>query len=152
MPHEEGWRAIGPQAGYVLERGRTTDSQGVTVLRTSTTPAPDIGGLIVHLSGTAGMAEADQLQMLLNNIVSGRPRRVIFDFTGLELLTSICIGEMITFRKSLLAEVAAETGEKGRVVIASAAKGINQSLRFTRLDELFELFPDVGAARAALKV
>ncbi|MDP1663195.1 MAG: STAS domain-containing protein [Phycisphaerales bacterium] len=120
------------------------------MLRATTTAAPDIDGVIVHLAGTAGMAEADQLEMLLNGIAAGRPRRVVFDFTGLELLTSICIGELITFRKTVRVETEA-SGAAGRVVIAGAVKGINQSLRFTRLDELFDLYPDVATARAALK-
>ena len=98
------------------------------------------------------MAEADQLQLLLNGIAAGQPRRVIFDLAGLELLTSICIGELITFRKAIMS-AATEDGRGGaRVVIAGAAPGINKSLRFTRLDELFELFTDADAARAALSV
>lgn len=97
------------------------------------------------------MAESGQFSMLLNQLASGQPRRVVFDFSGLELLTSICIGEMIAFRKSVMSSLAHDGRGPGRIVIAGAAPGINQSLRFTRLDELFELFQDVDAARATLK-
>lgn len=121
------------------------------MLRTSTTHATDIEGVIVHLSGTAGMSEAGQLSMLLSSLAAGQPRRVILDFTGLELLTSICIGELITFRKSVMSACEVDGRGQGRIVIAGAQSWINQSLRFTRLDELFELFPDVESARAALK-
>jgi hypothetical protein len=97
------------------------------------------------------MSEAGQLAMLLTAVVAGQPRRVIFDVGGLDMLTSICIGEMITFRKSLMDAAAADTRGPARVVIAAAKPGIGQSLRFTRLNELFELFADVESARAALK-
>lgn len=121
------------------------------MLRTSTTTAADIDGVIVHMSGTAGMSEAAQLSMLLTAVLAGQPRRVVFDIGGLDMLTSICIGEMITFRKSLMDAAAHDTRGPARVVIAAAKPGIGQSLRFTRLNELFELFADVESARAALK-
>ena len=76
---------------------------------------------------------------------------MILDFEGLELLTSICIGELIVFRKNVLSACEADGRGTGRVVIAGSRPFINQSLRFTRLDELFELFADVDTARAALK-
>lgn len=121
------------------------------MLRTSSTTAPDIDGVILHLSGTAGMAESGQLSMLLSQVVAGQPRRVIFDFSGLDLLTSICIGEMVGFRKSLMTGLESDGRGPARIVIAGARPGINQSLRFTRLNELFELFADVESARAAMK-
>ena len=123
------------------------------MLRTSTTHATDIEGVIVHLSGTAGMADLDQFSMLLDSIAAAAPppRRVILDFEGLELLTSICIGKLITFRQSVLSACEADGRGTGRIVIAGAQSWVNQSLRFTRLDALFEMFPDVATARAALK-
>jgi len=121
------------------------------VLRTSTTPAPDIDGVIVHIAGTAGMTEVGQLTTLLSAVVAGQPRHAVIDMTGLDLLTSICIGEMVAFRRAVIAAGRESGAPSGKVVIAGAREMINKSLRYARLNELFELYPDVAAARTALK-
>jgi len=113
-------------------------------------PEPAIDGIIVRLSGAATFEESGRLQELLAPLAEACPRGVVLDFSKLEIITSLCIGVLVAFRKGVIAGPPDEH-QPGRVVIASASAGINRSLKFTRLDDLFELFDDVSSAVAALR-
>lgn len=129
-----------------------------------------IHGLIIRLQGAAVVDYADDLERSLNAAVARRPTNVVLDLQGLTIITSLCIGKLVVFRKAVIAGAApapagparkvmvseirgdrANDGPHGRVVIAGAKEGVSRSMKFTRLDELFELFPTVEAAVKALK-
>ncbi len=118
----------------------------------SSTPEPSIDGVIVKLVGSAMSEAGQQLQMRLTFIIAGHPRNVVLDLAGLEAISSLNIGELVSFRKSILAGPPGthQAAPYGRVVIASASPMIEKTLTFTRLHELFPLYPDVQAAVAAL--
>jgi hypothetical protein len=124
----------------------------------TTTPEPAIDGAVIKLTGSF-MAEAgQQLQMKLTFALAGHPRNVVLDLTGLEMISSLNIGELVSFRRAILAGPPAEEGAAasgttpyGLVVIAGASPMIQKTLTFTRLDQLFPLYPDIPSAIAAVQ-
>lgn len=107
-------------------------------------------GVVVKMTGAATMEAAPQLSMALMRVVAGHPRWVVLDFSDLQLLTSICIGELVAFRNGVLrGRGGGEAG--GVVVVAGATEFVNRSLTFSRLDTVFPLYPSVDAAIASVK-
>jgi hypothetical protein len=119
----------------------------------TTIPEPAINGLIVRLSGAATGGAGSQLQMRLTFIVTDHPRAVVLDLSELEIISSLNIGELVSFRKAIMAgppEYPPGT-PYGQVAIAGASPLIHKTLTFSRLDSLFQIFPDVASAVEALK-
>lgn len=121
----------------------------------TTTPEPSIDGIVIKMTGAATVDAGPKLQMKLTFAVASHPRNVVLDMSELEILTSLCIGELVSFRKATLAgrpgEHDGDGHPPGLVAIAGASELINKSLRFTRLDQLFPLYPDVASALAAIR-
>lgn len=121
----------------------------------TTTPEPAISGLIIKLTGSLMAESGQQLQMKLTFALAGHPRNVVLDLTGLEMISSLNIGELVSFRRAILAGPpgtdTSDTIPYGQVVIAGASPMIQKTLTFTRLDQLFPLYTDVPTAIAAAK-
>lgn len=99
------------------------------------------------------MSDAGQmLQMKLTFLMAGHPRNVVLDLSELEMISSLNIGELVTFRKGIMAGPPGtqQAAPFGRVVIAGASPLIEKTLTFTRLHELFPLYPTVQDAVAAI--
>jgi anti-anti-sigma regulatory factor len=119
----------------------------------TSTPEPAIDGVIVKMAGAATGTAGAELQMKLTFIVAGHPRGVIFDFSALEMISSLNIGELVAFRKAILAGPPGYHGsDYGKAVIAGASPMMLKALTFTRLDQIFPLYPDVASAIEALRV
>jgi anti-anti-sigma regulatory factor len=139
------------------------------VLLIETIPEPVIDGLIIRLQGAAVVDHAEQLEKSLTAALAKHPANVVLDLRELAIITSLCIGKLVVFRKGVISGAGTKTaagqpvtvaeirGDReneavhGRVVIAGAKEGVSRSMKFTRLDELFELFPTVESAVKALK-
>ena len=120
----------------------------------TTTPEPAIDGVIIKLTGSLMADAGQQLQMKLTFALAGHPRNVILDMAGLEMISSLNIGELVSFRRGILAGppgTPAGGAPYGKVVIAGASPLIEKSLTFTRLDQLFPLYPDMASALAAVQ-
>jgi anti-anti-sigma factor len=100
------------------------------------------GGLLVSVHGTAGVANLDSLDSILTRVLATRPSLVVLDFVGLTMLSSLAMGMLISFRRSL-----ARWG--GRVKFASTSPSIRESLETARLTDLFELHATVEEAFAS---
>lgn len=109
----------------------------------------------MQLAGSATVNEAELLQEQLALIADDRPACVVIDMSKLDIITSLCIGVLVSFRKTVLAGRPAaerlEDSEPGLVVVAGASPFVNKSLAFARLDQVFKLYPDVDSATAALR-
>ncbi|MFT3683804.1 MAG: STAS domain-containing protein [Phycisphaerales bacterium] len=117
------------------------------------TPEPSIDGVIVKMSGAATGTAGAEMQMKLTFVVAGHPRGVVIDVSELEMISSLNIGELVAFRKAIMAGPPDHHGAAyGKVVIAGATPMFEKALTFTRLDAIFPLYPNVASAVEALKV
>lgn len=100
-------------------------------------------GVVVRLGGRADFAAVDHLRESLQAAARQHPHAAIIDASGLEFIGSAGIGVLVEFRKALM-----RLG--GRVVMAGANEYIAGCFKLSRLDQAFEQFESVDAARTAL--
>ncbi|MBY0307786.1 MAG: STAS domain-containing protein [Phycisphaerales bacterium] len=119
----------------------------------TSTLEPEIGGVVLKLSGSAVSDANEQIHRYLAFVNALHPRAVILDLSAMDIIVSRNIGELITFRRAIHAGPPGNTEPPpyGRVVIAAASPMIQKALVFTRLTELFTLYSDVPAAVEALR-
>lgn len=95
--------------------------------------------LIVHLCGEAGMAEIDTLDAGLKKIAWTKPVLVILDLAGLKFASSIALGKLIDFQRAV-------TRHAGRVILAGPGLNVSNVIRASRLDQYFEVHPNLSQA------
>ncbi|MDP1663194.1 MAG: STAS domain-containing protein [Phycisphaerales bacterium] len=103
--------------------------------------APD-GVVVVALRGSADIHSDAVLEEALERVEVAKPRRVVFDLRGLDILTSLAIGVLVGFRARVL-------HRGGTVVMACVPEPIVKSMRFTRVSALFQCFRTVEEAHAS---
>lgn len=117
-------------------------------------PEPSIEGAVIQLIGDVMSDADDKLQTTFAAVIAQRPRNVVLDMSGLEVISSTNISELVKFRKEIvlgsLDREGGQTKAQGRVVIAGAPVMIQKTLQFTRLDHLFPLYHDVPSAIVSL--
>ncbi len=102
-------------------------------------PGPD-GVVVVALRGSADIHSDAVLEEALARVEVARPRRIVLDLSGLDILTSLAIGVLVGFRARVLQR-------SGTVVMAAVPEPIVKSMRFTRVSALFQCFRTVEEAR-----
>jgi anti-anti-sigma factor len=71
----------------------------MTSLRVEVVETPQ--GVLVRLTGEAGLVSVDTLQKWLTGLVARRPRLVVFDLAGLDFVTSLAMGVLVGFRRGV---------------------------------------------------
>lgn len=100
--------------------------------------------LVVRADGGLNRDTAHQLIEDVGRHVEAGARSVIVDCSGLTVLSSAGIGALLRLHGTMKA--------RGAQVRLAALHGVvAQALHLTRLDTVFELFPDVNAARLAFR-
>ena len=100
--------------------------------------------LVVRADGGLNRDTAHQLIEDVGRHVDAGARSVIVDCSGLTVLSSAGIGALLRLHGAMKA--------RGAQVRLAALHGVvAQALHLTRLDTVFELFPDVNAARLAFR-
>lgn len=102
------------------------------------------GVTIVGLRGSADIHSTDQLQQALDALAAQKPKAFVLDLSGVDILTSLAIGVLVGFRKSVM-----DAG--GTVVLSGVPEPIAKTLRFTRVSELFVRYGTAAEASAALR-
>jgi anti-anti-sigma factor len=115
--------------------------EGVTKLTVESGPQGVDGVVVVAMRGSGDIHCETILQEALADVAKKRPRRVILDLRGLDILTSLAIGVLVGFRARVM-------HEGGSVVMTGVAEPIVRSMRFTRVSELFQRYATVDEARA----
>ncbi len=117
------------------------------------TPAPtpdDLGPLavkarnqgdarILELSGEISMHAAHGLEQRLADEIAAAPRRLILDLSGLRFVSTIGLGTLVT------ANLKAKK-QHIDLRVCGARDAVANVLAITRLDELFNIAPDVNKA------
>jgi anti-sigma B factor antagonist len=100
--------------------------------------------LIIKADGTLNSQTADQFLESIEKMVGAGLWDIIVDCSELEHLSSYGLGVLVLLHRRM--------GEGlGAIKIASAKGLIVDVLRLTRLNKLFEIYPDVQSAREAFK-
>ncbi len=95
--------------------------------------------VIVKIAGDAGLAEADTLDAHLNRLAKANPKAVIFELSGLNFISSIGMGAMVSFRNAII-----RSG--GKVRVAAMQPLVEEAFRRARLVDLFDSHPSLEAA------
>jgi len=98
------------------------------------------GVAVLQISGSLDASNLAAFKKTTQSVVSEKFFKLILDCSKLEFVDSMGLGVMI----SLLRRV---RGEKGDLKVTGLSKDVRQVFEITRLHRLFEIFPDVEAAR-----
>jgi anti-sigma B factor antagonist len=96
--------------------------------------------LIISADGGLNSQNADQFVNELETLIEGGQTKIIVDCTRLEHITSYGLGVLVRLHTKL--------AKRGGSVKLACVKGlIEQLLAITRLNSIFEIYPDVNRAR-----
>lgn len=110
------------------------------------TYAHEIDGdlLILKVDGGINRGTATQLVEGVTRLVDGGVRRIVVDFSDVEMITSTGISTLLLLSRSM-------RNRGAEVKLAGLHGMVAQVLQLTRLDKIFDLYPDVGQARLAFR-
>ena len=100
--------------------------------------------LILSADGGLVSLNADQFVDELDKYIQSGARKLIVDCRKLTFVSSYGLGVLVRLHKKL-----AKRG--GDVKLAGVAGAIPKLLRMTRLDSMFQMYPDVDAALEAFR-
>ncbi len=104
----------------------------------------DPGLVVISLSGRLMLGpHGQQVEDLVTTLLRDGRLRIIFDIAGLTRVDSTGIGRFIASYNHI-----AQAG--GKMGIAAATPHLRDCFHATQLDRVFQFFPDVPAARAAM--
>jgi anti-anti-sigma factor len=104
----------------------------------------DAGTAVIRLAGKLLLGpEGAQIEELVPRLLGEGTSRIIFDITGLVRVDSTGIGRFISSYNKI-------EGAGGRMGIAGATPLLRELFHATRLDQVFQFYADVPAARAAM--
>ena len=96
---------------------------------------------VIAVDGSADVTNASELRQALLGAIEGGARRIICDLGCTDFVCSDALGVLITAYLKARAR-------GGLVRLADPQEHLRDILKTTRLDHLFEVYPDVAAASA----
>jgi anti-sigma B factor antagonist len=96
--------------------------------------------LIIRADGGLNSENTDQFVNEIENLIKGGQSKIIVDCTRLDNITSYGLGVLVRLHTKM-----AKHG--GSVKLACVKGLIKQLLAITRLNSIFEIYPDVNRAR-----
>jgi len=88
------------------------------------------GVLIIALTGDIDLRTSPELNETLGDVVSSRPRRVVFDLAGVQYIDSSGVGTLVNLKRQV------ERGG-GEVILAGPQTRVRNVLEITHLDKFF---------------
>jgi anti-anti-sigma factor len=101
-------------------------------------------GLIIKITGDAGVENIAVLEQELTKLVATRPPLVVFDLSGLDFIASLGMGALMSFRKAV-------TRNGGALRIAAAKPAVLDAFKRAALKELFNTCATVDEALEGAK-
>jgi len=110
------------------------------------TYATEIDGDLLVLSTDGGInrGTATQLVESVTKLADAGVRKIIIDFSKVDVITSAGISTLLLLNRSL-------RNRGAEVKLAGMSGMLSQVLQLTRLDKIFEIYPDVSQARLAFR-
>ena len=100
--------------------------------------------LITFLIEELSIDSADEIKNDMNILLSDQTKNFVIDMSKCVFLPSIALGLVISFNKNVKAKA-------GKVVICSLNEQVQTLFKITRLDEIFEIYPDQEQAIASFQ-
>ncbi|MEM7227526.1 MAG: STAS domain-containing protein [Planctomycetota bacterium] len=100
--------------------------------------------LILVVDGGLNKGTAEELATKIEQLVDVGLRKLIVDCSQLNMITSSGLGVLVRIHNRMKAH-------DGDVKIAGVKSVLAQVLQITKLDSLFEFYPDVNRARLAFR-
>lgn len=101
----------------------------------------DAGVTVIRLNGALDARSAAGFRAQLSGLLSGGATHFVIDGTQLGFVDSIGLGTLVYLRR-------AARQAKGDVCIAAAGRELLEVLDFSGMGQVFQVLPDVSAARA----
>ena len=101
-------------------------------------------GLIIRISGDAGVDNVGTMETELTRLAAQRPPLVVFDLARLDFIASLGMGALMAFRKGIVRN-------GGIVRIAAARSAVLDAFKRAALRELFNTCDTVDEALTAHK-
>jgi len=100
--------------------------------------------MVLRADGGLNGANADEFVDQLAKLVRGGVRKIIVDCSDLSYISSSGIGTLVLLHRRM-------SDHGGDVKIAGLTGMVAQVLSLTRMDRLFQIYPDVNRARLAFR-
>ena len=100
--------------------------------------------LILTADGGLNADTADQFVTQLEHLIAGGINKVIVDCSKLDFVSSYGVGLLMRLHRRL-------SKQGGDVKLANIHSSLVSLLRVLRLDQVFEIYPDVNRARLAFR-
>jgi anti-sigma B factor antagonist len=91
---------------------------------------------VVRLCGRLEMTETRGFSEVLDSLMAEGGTQVVLDLSGVSFMSSSMIGLLLRARARL-------ADKHGRLILASVPNEVHQTLRVSRLDDVFEIVSDV---------
>ena len=85
---------------------------------------------------------ANAFRQDVSHLIDGGSTRIVIDLSGVRFVDSSGLGAIVGLLKKV--------GNRGEVVVCGPGDAVRQMFRVTRMDRVFQIFPDPAAALAAL--
>lgn len=110
------------------------------------TYAQEIDGDLLILSADGGINRGTATQLVedVGKLVDAGVRKIIIDFSKVDMITSTGISTLMLLSRSM-------RNRGAEVKLAALSGMVVQVLQLVRLDRIFELYPDVSQARLAFR-
>src|SRR4051812_28727192 len=95
-------------------QARHCAARGTALKKLTVEASPHPSGLIIKITGDAGVENIETLEGELTKLSAQRPPLIVFDLSGLEFIASLGMGALMSFRKGIV--------RNGGVVRIAAAK------------------------------
>ena len=100
--------------------------------------------MVIVADGGLNRDNADEFIRKVETLVDSGLRKIVIDCAKLTYISSYGIGVLVRIHKRM-------RGYGGDVKIAAVQGFLAQALQATRLNKLFEIYPDVGQAKLAFR-
>lgn len=110
------------------------------------TYAQEIDGNLLVLTADGGInrGTAQQLVESVGKLVDAGVNRIIIDFSKVDLITSSGISTLLMLNRSM-------KNRGAEVKLAGLTGMVAQVLQLSRLDRIFQMYPDVSQARLSFR-
>ena len=111
------------------------------MIRSSTV---DQGVATLSLAGSRlDAANAAEFKEALARTIDEGQTRIVLDMAGIAFIDSSGLGALVGILKRL--------GSRGDLALAAVQPGVQKALTLTRMDRVFQIFPDTGSAATKLR-
>jgi anti-sigma B factor antagonist len=104
----------------------------------NTTP-PQSRSNVVPLKGEIDLHVSPMVTVALNDVIDKKPERIVVDLSGVSYIDSAGLAALIQAMQKV-------EGYGGKFMLAGLQETVRSIFEISRLDQVFQIFPDADAA------